>query len=32
MSYLKKHWFDLAAGLISYGLAIYYFLLGERIK
>lgn len=25
MSYLKKHWFDLVVGLISCGLAIYYF-------
>jgi hypothetical protein len=25
MSYLKKHWFDIVVGLISLGLAIYYF-------
>lgn len=25
MSYLKKHWFDMVVGLISCGLAIYYF-------
>lgn len=25
MSYLKKHWFDLLVGLISLGLATYYF-------
>ena len=25
MSYLKKHWFDITVGLISCGLAIYYF-------
>lgn len=25
MSYLKKHWFDIVVGLISCGLAIYYF-------
>ena len=24
MNYLKKHWFDIAAGLISCGLATYY--------
>ena len=25
MSYLKKHWFDIVVGLISCGLATYYF-------
>lgn len=30
MSYLKKHWFDLIAGLISYGLAIYYFCIANN--
>ena len=25
MSYFKKHWFDIVVGLISCGLAIYYF-------
>lgn len=25
MSYLKKHWFNIAVGLISCGLAVYYF-------
>lgn len=25
MSYLKKHWFDILVGLISLGLATYYF-------
>lgn len=31
MSYFKKHWFDLVVGLISCGLAIYYFCTADTV-